>query len=63
MKREYCVKVFHLEPADVPKEKVLDYFERHKMKWEEVVPSSVQYLDWQKCWFGKYADKEDKHGN
>ena len=58
--REYCIKVFKLEPADVPREKVLDYFERHKMKWEFVDKNSVQYLDWQKCWYGRYGDKESK---
>lgn len=55
--REYCVKMFHAEPADVPREKVLDYMERHKMKWEAVSDKLTRFQNWDNCWYGVYVEK------
>ena len=50
--------MFHLEPKDIPYEKMVDYFERHKMKWEKVDMTSIRYQEWDKCWFGSYVSAD-----
>lgn len=55
--REYCIKMFHAEPQDVPKDKVMDYMERHKMKWEAVSDKLTRYQNWDNCWYGVYVEK------